>query len=96
MSKMNVYEIRTNGEKEWICASTLFECLKFYHGLNDLAITDFDDDDDVVLIPEEDWPLMNVIDTDETDETGEHPILHTFEQYMKTATSVDIIATTAY
>jgi hypothetical protein len=93
---MNIYEIKSQGEREWICAHTIFEALKFYHSLNDLEISDFDDEDDIIIIPEDKWGEFNVIDPDDLDENEEAKVIHTFAERMKDQTVPDIIASTVY
>lgn len=93
---MNIYEFRINGEKEWICAWTLIEALQFYSGLTDISLIEFDDKDDIILVPKEQWKDMNIVNPNELDEQGNPVVTETFEEYMKGKTDVDIIATTVY
>lgn len=95
-SKMKIYAIQSQGETEWICAHTIFEALKYYHSINDLEITDFDDDDDIVIVPEDKWGEMTVIDPDDLDENENPKVIHTFADVMKEQTTADIIASTVY
>lgn len=46
-------------------------------------IMDFDNTDDVVLVPESKCGEMNVIDIETTDNKGDHPVLMTFKEYME-------------
>lgn len=95
--KKNIYEIRISGEKEWICADTAIEALKFYRGLTDLDLVDFDDEDDIVEVPQSEWSKMNILDTEQPmGDNGNYPIIETFEEYMKHAQFTEIIATTIY
>lgn len=93
---MNIYEIQVGNEKDWICANTIFQVLKFYHSINDLEFYDFDDNDDIIIVPESEWKNHNIIDIENSDENGEYIILQTFEEYMETAIVPDIIATTCW
>ena len=96
--KQKIYEIHINGEKEWICADTSLEALKFYCGLTDILLTEFEDDDDIIEVPKEKWSKMNIVDTEvEPLSDGSYPIVMSFDEYMRIeATKVDIIATTNY
>ena len=96
--KTKIYEIQINGEKEWICADTAIEALKFYCSLTDISISEFENDDDIVEVPKEKWSEMTIVDTEgEYDEETGWPVNKTFSEYMETeATSADIIATTNY
>lgn len=88
---MNIYEFRVSEEKEWICANTIFGALKFYRGLTDYELDDFDpDNDDIVMIPPEKWNEYTITDPD-----NGNAVIETFEQYMQGKVDVDIIATTA-
>lgn len=93
---MKIYAITSNGETEWICANTVFEALKYYKTINDCEIDDYDDDDDIVEVPESKWGEMNIIDPDDLDENEEPKIIQTFAERMKDETEPDIIASTAY
>ena len=95
--KTKIYEIRIAGEKEWICADTAIEALKFYHGLTDIDFVDFENEDDIVELPQSEWSKKNILDIDHpTDDEGNYPIIETFEEYMKHAQFAEIIATTNY
>jgi hypothetical protein len=89
---MKIYAIHTQGEVEWIYASTIFEALKYYHSINDLEIDDFDDDDDIEIVPEGEWDDMIITNPDEKDEKDE-----TFANFMKgKSTGAGFVASTVY
>ena len=95
--KTKIYEIRMAGEKEWICADTAIEALKFYQNLADIDLSDFEDNDDIVEVPKEKWSEMKIHDMESAIlDIGEHPVIETFEEYMKHAEFAEIIATTNY
>jgi hypothetical protein len=96
MKNMNIYAIKTQGETEWICANTVFQALKLYHYNNDLEIVDYDDEDDIEIVPKEEWSKFTITDPDLTDENGNDMIIQTFEDFMKTATEPEFIASTIY
>lgn len=83
---MNIYNFKINGENEFIAANTIFEAIKHYNSINGLEISDFENTDDIVLIPENEWSEYYI-----TDEQGNK--LQTFEEYMKTVISVELFAT---
>lgn len=93
--KTKIYEIQINGEKEWVCADTAIEALKAYSSITGITLTDFENDDDIVEVPQEKWSEMKILNIDESEE--DLSIEMTFADYMeKEATSADIIATTNY
>ena len=96
MGTMKIYAIKAQGETEWICANTVFHALKFYHYINDMEIIDYDDEDDIEIVPEEKWPEMTIIDPDEWEENGDPKVIQTFADFMKTATEPEFIASTVY
>jgi len=92
--KTKIYEFQINGEKEWVCADTIVEALKFYFGLTDMSITDFENDDDIIEVPKEKWAEMKILNVDDEDDIRTET---TFAEYMgKEADRADIIATTNY
>lgn len=96
--KTKIYEIRIAGEKDWVCADTAIEALKFYCGLTDMDIIEFEDeDDDIVELPREMWSKKYIIDIEKPmDDGGNYPVIETFEEYMRHAEFTEIIATTNY
>lgn len=96
--KTRIYEIRINGEKEWVCADTIIEALKTYKSITDIDLYDFDNDDDIVEVPKEKWSEMNILDTEAPiSDDLTYPVIMTFSEYMRTeATHSDIIASTNY
>lgn len=96
--KKKIYEIRIGYEKYWVCADTAIEAIKAYLSITDTDMADFNNEDDIVEVPKEKWPEMNIIDTDAgMDDNGIYPVIMTFAEYMETeATESEIIATTSY
>lgn len=93
---MNIYEFRTQGEKEWISAHTLIEAFQYYNQLSTLDIIDFNPEDDVILIPKEDWSNYSVTDPEfEEWDDYEGKTSMTFADWMEqNPNCVDMIATT--
>ena len=95
--KTKIYEIRIAGEKDWVCADTAIEALKFYCGLTDMDLVDFENEDDIVEVTKENWSKQTIVDTESPmDDNGDYPIIETFEEYMNHAHETEIIATTNY
>lgn len=90
--ELKIFELRwtSQGEKEWVCAYTNINALVTYLCITDTDMADLDYQDEIIEIPRNKWPEMS-IRTDQKD-----GIEKTFEEYMKTATIPDIIATTIY
>lgn len=90
MSDLRVFELRWTGqEKDWVCAHTNIEALKTYLNITGTDISDLEYEDEIVELPKEKWPGMTIRNSDKGD-------IKTFEEYMKTATTPDIIAGTMY
>lgn len=54
---MNIYELQSGTEKEWIAANTAIQALKFYSGITGMNIYDYGDTDDIDTIHEAEWHL---------------------------------------
>lgn len=96
--ELKVFELRwvKQGEKEWMCAHTNIEALRTYFNITDTDITDLDYEDEVIEVPKEKWAEI-IINNSEYDESDPDDWAQkTVEEYMKTATSPDIIAGTMY
>lgn len=50
---MNIYELKTQGEKEWIVANTAIEALQIYNCITDLRISEMGPSDDLVMLTDE-------------------------------------------
>jgi len=80
----------TQGETEWIYANTIFEALKYYHSINDMEIDDYDDEDDINIVPEGEWDDMIITNPDGEEDT-------TFANFMKgKSTGAGFVASTVY
>lgn len=88
---MKIFEFRYSSQdvKEWVCANTIIEAIKTYCSITGVDLIDFNDDDDIIEIPKEDWHKYNII--------GEQNHI-TFEQYISNPENnhSDIIAGTPY
>lgn len=94
---MKIYELRwSSSEKEWISGRTIIEALKTYLSITGTDIIDFDNEDEIVEVPREEWSKMTVrnneYDENDTDDFKEM----TFEEWMKQNPVSDIIAGTMY
>ena len=88
---MNIYLFKIDEEEEYIAAYTAFEALKHYNEITELEISEFSDDDDIILIPKEIWKNYNVI----IEENGKEK-KQTFAEYMKKVDGVEYIASTVF
>ena len=83
---MKIFEMRVNGEKEWIASENVLDAIKFYLNLTDMTIDDIDYIDE---IPNLVWGEYFV-----SDENGRPK--YSFEVAVKGLAATDIIASTAY
>lgn len=88
---MKVYEIQIGDHKTWMCANTNIEALKKHEEMTGMMLVDFEKEDSIVEIPRKKWKDYRII-YDESNESKPT----TFEQYMKTAESADMIASNVY
>lgn len=86
---MNIYEFNISGEKFWICAKTTIEAIKVYSDHYDDDLSDFEDTDDILLLPADRWSTHHV-----TDEYGN--LEQSFLEYMQAAKEPGVIASTLY
>jgi hypothetical protein len=52
---MRIFELTTKKGKEWIAANTIIEALKTYCSMQDVFISELDDEDELTEIPESEW-----------------------------------------
>ncbi len=83
---MKIFEIRT-GEKEWVAAHTNIQALRLVYGMSEVNLGDYSDEDEIVEIPESEWPNHSVVYED-----GEE----TFTDIMKRITEPEYLAATYY
>lgn len=96
--KLKVFELRwtSQGEKEWVAAHTNIEALVYYCDLTSMSISDFDEEDEIVEVPESQWAGLKIknieyhpLDAGDWEET-------TIAEWMKGKTKPAIIAGTNY
>lgn len=63
---MKVFEIKwtSQDEKEWITAESLIAAIKFYCSETSWDIQDFEDDDEIREVPQEEWSKIKVKNDD--------------------------------
>lgn len=93
---MNIYKIQIQGETDCVYSNFLYEAKTFYCNLTDIFPHEFNESCAIEIIPPDEWGKWIVIDIDIHNEDGSHPILYTFEEYLKTAVETEIIYTTTY
>jgi hypothetical protein len=90
--ELKVFEFRwdSQGEKDWVCAYTNLHAIQTYLWITDANVMDFGPGDEVVEIPKEKWPEMKIT------HSAKEGDFQTFENYMATQTTADIICGTTY
>ena len=88
---MNVYEIQTQGEKQWVAAQNVIQALKYYESTTGIGLIDFDLCDNIVEVPKEKWNDYGIRfqDAYSIDRV-------TFASYVPCLKSPEIICSTAY
>lgn len=85
---MKIFEINwSDGNKSWVSGKNVLQAIQTYCSINDFSITYFDDEDDIVELPKEEWSNYNVMDDEGKAEMN-------FAQWMEKNTESDIIAET--
>lgn len=75
---MKIFEIQTGGEKEWMYAISTIQALKEYCDVTGYSIHNFDDDDEITEVPEDEWNKLEVTFPDDSDQK-----VMTLEEYVK-------------
>jgi len=97
MKELKIYEITFGGERYWVAARTTIEALRIMISTIGVNFYDFGDDDEIEVLPPEEWPNRHIIDPDtDLEEYDELQVLETLEQHMSTAKSPGFIASTDY
>ena len=85
---MNIYNFKIADRDEYVAANSIFEAIKHYNTITDLEISDFENTDDIILIPEAEWDDYYI-----TDEYGN--LQETFAKYMQTVSTVELFVSDA-
>ena len=95
---MNLYQITwtSQGEKEWIAAPSLIGAIKAYCELASFDISDFDDEDEIVEIPKDDWGKMDVANTEYDENDPDDKETFAVDELMKDCHEPMLIAGTMY
>jgi hypothetical protein len=96
--ELKVFELRwtEQGEKEWVCAYTNLHAIQTYLWVTSTNVMDFDTSDEIVEVPKERWSEMRIKNIEYDPSDPEDKEFETFEEYMKTKATPDIIAGTMY
>lgn len=88
------FQLKSIGEKEWICAYTYIEAIKIYMENNDYSTEELNIEDDIVEVEKSKWSETMIEDPDfnENDEDNIKEI--SLEEYMKDAGIPHTIAVT--
>lgn len=93
---MKAFQIKTKGEVDIVASESLLKAIVFYTAVNGLSEEDFDDDDEIIEIPKEQWATFVIKNTDYDPEDPEDKEEFILEEYMKEIDSPEIIGSTAY
>lgn len=91
-----LFELKYNGEHEWISALTNIEALKTWSETTDCSLIELDDTDEIIEIPESQWASLTITNTDRDIDDQDDWETQTLEQYMKTVSFSQIIGGSAY
>lgn len=96
--KLKVFEIRwtSQGEKEWVAAHTNIEALIYYCDLTSMSISDFDEEDEIVEVPESQWAEMKIKNTEYDYEDPEDWEEMTISEWIEGRYRPEIIGGTNY
>ena len=89
--KLKVFRLDVNGVHTWICAHTNIEALQIHESFTGMQLVEFEGADRVVEVTESEYPELKIIEVDKPrDANGKYPYT-TFDTYMETATTADMI-----
>lgn len=91
-----VFEILIDGERELVSGKTVIEALKTYLYVTDIYLFEMDDNTEVIEIPKEKWPEINLINTEYNPNDPDDKENFTLEEYMRENTSSELIGGSAY
>ena len=96
--KLKIFELKwsSQDEKEWIAAHTNIEAIKTYCSITSINLIDFEEDDEIIELPESEWDKMTIRNIDYDPQDGDDWMEKTFAEYMQNQTEPDIIAGTMY
>lgn len=93
---LSIFEIRTDGEKEWVAARSLIHALQVYCSTTSIDLVEFEQEDEIAELPRDKWKEYKV-KNQEYDETDPDDWKEkTFEEVMNKNPIPDIIAGTNY
>ncbi len=86
---MTVYEIKTQGEIDWICygADDILGAIQWYVKETDSLLEDIDS---IILLPEKEWETIKLVLEDE------EGTVTNIAEYMKDQVHNEVIASTVY
>lgn len=87
---MKIFEIQTGGEKEWIYAISTIQALREYCEITGTYLCDFEDDAEIIEIPESKWDELKISFPDEEKEAI------TFREYVKDTEAPHFMCSTCY
>ena len=88
--KLKIFQITYNGgDKDWISAKTNIQALQVHSDFTGISLIEFATDDEIIEIPEKDWPKFIIKNEDGTDRES-------FSSFMARENKPDFIASTNY
>lgn len=97
MKELKIYEITFGGERYWVAARTTTEALRIMISTIGVNFYDFGDDDEIEVLPPEEWPNRHIIDPDtDLEENEESEVIETFAQWVERNKEPGLIASTDY
>lgn len=91
---MNAYQLEVNGETEIVAANTIFEAIKYYASLNDLSLSDFDNNDTIEEIQPQTWNDFTIRNTDFDPNDKDDKEEFTLSEMMEGIVEPELISTT--
>jgi len=89
--KLKVFRLDVNGVHTWICAHTNIEALQIHESFTGMQLVEFEGADRLIEVTESEYPELKIIEVDKPrDANGKYPYT-TFDTYMETATTADMI-----
>lgn len=88
---MRLFELKYNGETEWIAATTNIHALKVWSALTDNGISELDNEDEIREIPVEDWPTLTIGNQEYDSEDPNDWETKTLAEYMATEVTEAVV-----
>ena len=87
---MKIYRLETSNEFYTIAANTTIEALQVFSEITEIGLDEFEKEDDIEEIPEEDWDNLEIQYPDDEDRTKN------YRQAIEGVTKACIIGSSVY